>query len=601
MLDLEKLLKIPGVDPDNGFDISPDGNTLAFSWNVTGQWELYTLSLDSQSPPRCITQGAGAKFSPCWSPDGARLAYVLDLDGGENYDIWVTHLPSGKHTNLTPDSEYAIQPNVSWSPDGSELAYIADFPDKFIPYRFSIKSGAVHSLGDLSFPGHKLKWSPSGDIIAVVADASGQDFFTYLISIKSGESHPIALNGTAICAKDIAWSPNGDRLAFASNVKSSFQIGIFHKATGDITWITDDDKENEHPAWSPDGSQIGYISQDGPDTELIVQQVDGQNSTKVYRIAQGIHYHPAFTSDGKSIVVVFDNPSHPDDIWLLSLETGVFHQLTNSLPAEFQNTPFAIPEHVHYTSLDGKSVPAMLYRPGDNDQPSPAVVYIHGGPDWLAQFTWDPLVQHMVSRGWAVMAPNYRGSTGYGKAWQLANRFDLGGADAGDIAATVEYLVSNNIARSDLIAVTGRSYGGYLTMTSLTFFPDLWAGGSAVVPFLNWFTGHKNVRPDLKHWDLENFGDPVKDEALYHDRSPYFFLDRIKSPVQFVCGAHDPRCPASESIQAHDALLAMGKPCELALYPDEGHVFLKIDNVVDAKRRQVSFLAGLFDSKGTSQ
>jgi dipeptidyl aminopeptidase/acylaminoacyl peptidase len=601
LLALEKLLKIPGIDPDNGFDISPDGSALAFSWNVSGQWELYTLSLDDISPPRCITQGPGAKFAPNWSPDGANLAYVLDLDGGENYDIWVYHLPSGKHTNLTPDTGYAIQPDINWSPDGSELAFAADISGKFEAYRLSLQDGAIYPVSHLPNPVYKVKWSPTGDVIAVVAHGSGQDFFTYFVSIQNSECYPIAIDDQAISAKDIAWSPTGNLLAFASNVQNNHQIGVFDKTTRHITWISDDDKENEYPAWSPDGSQITYVSQDGPETELIVRRVDGQKAMNSYQIAKGIHYHPAFTPDGKSILVVFDNPSLPDDLWLLSLATGAFRQLTNSLPAEFHNTPFAIPEHIHYTSLDGKSVPALLYRPDQNNRSSPAVIYIHGGPNWLAQFTWDPLVQHMVSRGWVVLAPNYRGSTGYGRAWQLANRFDLGGRDSGDIAAAAQYLVSTDIAHPDLIAVTGRSYGGYLTMTSLTFYPDFWAGGSAVVPFLNWFTGHENSRPDLKHWDLENFGDPVKDEALYHERSPYFFLERIKSPVQFVCGAHDPRCPASESIQAHEALLTLGKTCDLALYPDEGHVFLKIDNIVDAKRRQVDFLAGLLDSKGTSQ
>jgi dipeptidyl aminopeptidase/acylaminoacyl peptidase len=600
LIDLEKLLKIPGVDPDYGFDISADGNTLAFSWNISGQWEIYTLSLKGPSEPQCITQGAGAQFSPCWSPDGANLVYVLDLDGGENYDIYVYNLPSGKHTNLTPNTDYAIQPEVSWSPDGTELVFAADDSGKFETYRLSLIDGSIHRLGSLPFPVYKAKWSPAGDTIAVVAQARGQDFFTYLVSVKNGTFAPIAVNNEAICALDTVWSPDGKRLAFASNRLENYQIGIFDITTRQITWLTDNDHENEHPAWSPDGSHIVYISQEGPTTELIVQAIDGEKSAARYQIGQGIHYRPAFTPDGENIVLAFDSPCHPDDLWMLSLESGLFRQLTNSLPVEFQKTSFAIPQHIHYTSLDGRSVPALLYQPRDNHRPSSAVVYIHGGPNWLTQFTWDPLIQHMVSRGWAVLAPNYRGSTGYSKTWQYANRFDLGGGDTGDIAAAVDYLVLNNIAQSNLIAVTGRSYGGYLTMTSLTMFPDLWAGGSAVVPFLNWFTGHENSRQDLQHWDIENFGDPVEDKALFHERSPYFFLERIKSPVQFVCGAHDPRCPASESIQAHQALLAMGKPCELALYPDEGHAFLKIDNVVDAKRRQVDFLAGVLDNKGTS-
>ncbi|MBN1537051.1 MAG: S9 family peptidase [Anaerolineales bacterium] len=601
MLDLVKLLKIPGIDPDNNFDVSPDGKTVVFSWNISGQWELYTLSLEDLSSPKCITHGAGAKFSPCWSPDGSNLAYVLDIDGGENYDIFVCNLPTGKHTNLTPNTEYAIQPHLSWSPDGSQLVFAADVSGKFNIYRLTLSDGVVFPLSDLPYPVDKAIWSPDGNTIAALTYASGQDFFTYLVSVENGAFSPIAINKEPICALDIAWSPTGDRLAFASDVSNNFQIGIFHNSTGDITWITDNDKENDHPAWSLDDRQMVYISQDGPDTELIIQQLDHQKAKKSYKIDQGIHYFPAFISGGKEIVLGFDNPSHPTDLWRLSLESGTFRQLTNSLPSEFENTTFSTPRHVHYTSQDGKRVPALLYQPDKGTQPCPAVVYIHGGPNWLAQFTWDPLIQHMVSRGWVVLAPNYRGSIGYGKPWQTANRFDLGGRDTGDIAAAVDYLMSNHIAQADRIAVTGRSYGGYLTMTSLTHYPGLWVGGSAVVPFMNWFTGHENSRQDLQHWDLENFGDPVKDKALYYERSPFFFLDRVKSPVQFICGAHDPRCPASESIQAHDALLAMGKPCDLVLYPDEGHVFLKIDNVVDAKRRQVDFLAGLLDNRGKSQ
>jgi dipeptidyl aminopeptidase/acylaminoacyl peptidase len=271
--------------------------------------------------------------------------------------------------------------------------------------------------------------------------------------------------------------------------------------------------------------------------------------------------------------------------------------LTRSLPPNLQDAPFVIPTAIHYPSLDGQNVPALLYRPYQVEGLPPAVVYIHGGPNWLSQVTWDPLVQHMVSRGWVVLAPNYRGSTGYGRKWQLANRFDLGDVDTKDVVAGADYLVREGLADPTRIAVTGTSHGGYLTMTSLTHYPDRWAVGSAVVPFLNWFTESANERQDLQHWDRENFGDPEKDYDLFYERSPFFFLDRITVPVQLICGTHDSRCPASESIQASDALVTLGKRCELVLYEDEGHSFLKTENVVEAKKRLVAFLAEVLESK----
>jgi dipeptidyl aminopeptidase/acylaminoacyl peptidase len=204
-------------------------------------------------------------------------------------------------------------------------------------------------------------------------------------------------------------------------------------------------------------------------------------------------------------------------------------------------------------------------------------------------------MSHLASRGWVVLAPNYRGSSGYGREWQLANRFDIGRGDTMDVVAGVDYLVRQGLANPQRIAVTGRSHGGYLTMSCLTNYPDRWAGGSAVVPFLNWFTSHANSRPDLQHWDIENMGNPVENEALWRERSPFFFLDRVQAPVQLICGANDPRCPASESIQARDALLALGKQVDFLLYPDEGHAFLKIENIVEHELRRVAFLAACLE------
>jgi dipeptidyl aminopeptidase/acylaminoacyl peptidase len=128
-------------------------------------------------------------------------------------------------------------------------------------------------------------------------------------------------------------------------------------------------------------------------------------------------------------------------------------------------------------------------------------------------------------------------------------------------------------------------------MTALTQYPDRWAAGCAIVPFLNWFTSHAHVREDLRHWDIENLGDPAENYDLWRARSPFFFLERIEAPVQFISGANDIRCPASEALEARDVLVAHGKQCDLVLYPDEGHGFLKIENVVDAEKRRVAFLA----------
>jgi dipeptidyl aminopeptidase/acylaminoacyl peptidase len=591
MLDLEALLRVPYVEPDTGFDLSPDGTEIAFSWNVSGQWEIYLLAVDGSREPRQITAGPGAKFAPQWSPGGQHLAYVADLDGSEAYDLGVYDLATEQHTNLTPNTPEALQPNFHWSPGGTSIAFLSDRAGRFDTYVMPAGGGEARLVLSTPWPDWEVRWSPDGDWLAVVAEAEGQDYWTCLVPVQGGAHRLVGDASGPICARDSRWSPDGRHLAFASDLGGHFDIGLYERATGEITWLTTGEGDNTLPGWSPDGRRLAWIASHGPVTELAVLDL-AHGATSTYQIAPGVHYRPRFTPDGEHLILVFDNPGHPCDLWEVALCDGSLRQLSRSLPPELRDTPFVLPQEVRYPGLDGTSVPALLYRPSRNGSKGvPAVVYVHGGPNWLTQVTWDPVVQHMVGRGWAVLAPNYRGSTGYGRAWQLANRFDLGGGDTRDVVAGADYLVREGIADPARIAVTGRSWGGYLTMTSMTQFPDRWAGGSAVVPFLNWFTAHANSREDLQHWDLENFGDPEKDHERYRERSPFFFLDRIEAPVQMICGAHDIRCPASESLQARDRLLELGKPAELVLYPDEGHSFLKIENVVDAERRRVAFLA----------
>jgi dipeptidyl aminopeptidase/acylaminoacyl peptidase len=599
MLDLEALLRVPYVDPDGRFSISPDGSQVAFAWNRTGQWEIYLLHLAGPGVPLQLTSGKGAKLAPQWSRDGSQLAYVLDPNGGERYDICIYDLASGAHTNLTPKTPYFIQPHLDWSPSDPHLAFASDHSGRFEVYSIHSSGGNLRYLAGFPSSAYAVRWSPDASWLAVMVVGHGPDFEIYLSHPKTGRSFPLSHDGVPFSACQPSWSPDGRVLAFESDLHGVYEIGLYELETGLFRWPSSGDGEKHAPAWSPDGSRLVYIHQWGSTTALVILDLES-GQQEFFRAGAGVHYAPAFTPDGRSVLFVFDSPGQPDDLWRLDLASGSLQQLTFSLPDELIGASFVLPEEVTYPSLDGQSVPALLYRPSHADENQPAVIDIHGGPNWSFQASWDPLVQHMLSRGWIVLAPNYRGSTGYGRSWQLANRFDMIGGDTGDIAAGVDFLLDMGLADPQRIALTGRSYGGYLTMTCLTRFPERWAGGSAVVPFLNWFTSGEESRQDLQEWDLENFGHPEKDYRRYYEHSPYFFLERVQTPVQLVCGAHDPRCPASQSVQAWAALQAYGKPVDFVLYPDEGHQFLKIGNVVDSKRRTVDFLAKVLE-KGRSR
>jgi dipeptidyl aminopeptidase/acylaminoacyl peptidase len=612
ILSLEALLAIPYVEPDEWIDLSPSGAEVAFAYNLGGRWEIYVTKLDGSTAPRQITTGPGAKFCPRWSPDGQRLAYVLDLDGSEEFDIWVYDFATGAHFNLTEDTPDAILSEYTWSPDGSRIAFISNRSGCFDTYVVSVtlvnhplaaSAPSLASQHEASivfsspFPDCSVRWSPDGWSLAITSQASGQDWETFIVPVEGGESYQIGHGGVAVHARHPSWSPDGKRVAFAGNPGQYFDIGIHELGSDRISWVAAGEGDKKNPAWSPDGRQLAYVVSRGPVTNLAVLDLESQ-AQAIYEVGPGLHFQPRFTTDGGHLVFLFEDPCHPCDLWLLSLSDGGLRQLTDSLPPNVGEAAYAVPQPVVYPSLDGREVPAVLYRGPRSGTCGPAVVYVHGGPDQLTEITWYPTLRHMVDRGWTVLAPNYRGSTGYGREWQLANRFDFGGGDTQDVVAGADYLVREGLADASRIAVTGESYGGYLTMTSLTQYPDRWAVGSAVVPFLNWFTEFDAERDDLQHWDRENFGSPDADHDLFYERSPFFFLERISAPVQLICGANDPRCPASESLQARDALVALGRECELVLYEDEGHGFLNIENLVDSEKRRVAFLADVLEGHG---
>ncbi len=172
--------------------------------------------------------------------------------------------------------------------------------------------------------------------------------------------------------------------------------------------------------------------------------------------------------------------------------------------------------------------------------------------------------------------------------------------DLADCVSGRDFLIERNLADPERIGVTGGSFGGYLTVCCLTKHPDGWACGSALMPFLNWFTEIKNEREELRFWDIENMGDPEKDEERLHNASPIFYIDKIKAPVLLLAGANDPKCPMEESQQAKDELAKLGRPVELKVYIDEGHGFRKTRNRVDAYSSIIGFLEKNIQSKKTS-
>lgn len=581
MLTLAELLRIPNVDTGLRFSISPDETQIIFSWNKTETWELWKygvheLAHASQTASYLTPKIVGSKFSPKHSPDGKHLAYVVDSDGSESYHIYLHNLHNDSIINLTPNSGYAHQPNFDFSPDGKQLALLSDESGSFALYLLDIETKEKSLLLDIHRPIWDVIWSADGKYLAVEVESKASDRAIYIVEVENGEWKVVNENSEELNAQHPVWSSDSKHLIFSCDAKRGewHNIGLYDIEAEKINWITDSVGDDTQPTVSRSGEFIGWIHSEGSRTNFQFKNRSGE--VKQVKVGDGVHSNPRIVSS--DVILIYEDVNHPPDLWKINLENGEAMQLTKSSEYDFN---FAQPEEIFYDD-----VPALLFRGKNNF----AVIDIHGGPNWHVQNMWNPFVSEMLARGWNVLQPNYRGSTGYGKKWQNASRYDMGGVDANDCVAGVKYLIENNLADKNKIAVTGRSHGGFLTMCCLTFYADLFAGGSAVVPFMNWIKSHYESREDLQHWNIENMGDPEENKERWIQLSPYFFLDKVNAPVQLICGGNDPRCPASDSIDARDKLIEFGKEVELLLYADEGHSFLKMENIIDSEMKRIEFL-----------
>jgi dipeptidyl aminopeptidase/acylaminoacyl peptidase len=592
ILHQDRLFRTPNVYSwGGGFDLSPDGRSIVYMWNGSGHWELYLLPI-AGGTPRQLTASQESKMFPRFSPDNQRVAYLQDDDGDECFDVHVLDLASGQIENLMRDTpDEGLDEFLRWSPDGRWIYYASNRDKDFAIFGVSVEDGTVKRLTHHTASDVFVEPSPDGKWLAVQSMVDGQNHAVYLVptgggpEIKVGEEHGL------LDAETPEWSPDSRRIAFVSADHGMYDVAIYDLAARTIEWLTGSDYEYYFPLWSPQADRLLYLASRDASFDLVLH--DLQRGPETIRILPGLHNQARFTADGTALVFTYGGPAHPPDLWLLRIADRAATQLTDSLAPEIDRSIFVQPSHVWYPSLDpGVQVPALLYRPqaARSDQLPPAVIYVHGGPTAQQDNDWYPSIQDFVMRGYVVLCPNYRGSTGYGKNYREANRFDLGRGDTNDVAAGADYLTREGLADPKRIAVTGISYGGFMTMTCTTRHPDKWAAASALVPFVNWFTEHASEREDLQYWDDQNMGDAVKDYDRWYANSPIFFIDRITAPIQLIAGGNDVRCPAEEAEQVRDKLIELERPVEMIVYADEGHILRQLDNRVDAYRQRAAFI-----------
>jgi dipeptidyl aminopeptidase/acylaminoacyl peptidase len=245
---------------------------------------------------------------------------------------------------------------------------------------------------------------------------------------------------------------------------------------------------------------------------------------------------------------------------------------------------------VRYPTFDGRLTPALWYVPANPSGPAPVVIDVHGGPEGQRRVKYDALTQFLVARGFAVLAPNVRGSTGYGKMYchldDVEKRMDA----VADVAAAADWLNARSDVATGKIAVYGVSYGGFMVLASLTTYPDRWAAGVDVVGVANFETFFAQTGPWRRRLRAAEYGDPDRDAALLRELSPLHRADRITAPLLVIHGRNDPRVPVGEAEQIVATLRGLGRDVDLRIYEDEGHGLVKLPNRIDGYGAIADFL-----------
>lgn len=587
-LDLKTLLYAKRV---TAVRWSSDGRFLWFEWNATGRPNVWRVPADGGWPVQFVISDEWTHLQDP-SPDGRWVVYTQDVGGNEKPNIYLVPTSGGAPINVTRTEGVGYH-SVHWLSDSSHLVFASEReePGAYRAYFLNLTTGDVVRVAGNE--GGQCAWvrtSPDGRWLAINRTHDYAHCGVSVVDLRDGKERVLVEPDDRTTVEAVAWTLDGRLLVNSNRNPQDLESPALLDLEGRVTWLWESEWETHVAAASPADGRYLLVENQAGEHQLWLCTLSGERCP--IALSGGVLTAAHFSPEGSRLALVHESADRPPDLWVVRTDDGQAVQLSNSLVGGVGPEDFVRPQRVVYPSFDGTPIAAFAYVPrgARADGSLPAVVYVHGGPASIHANAWFPHLQHWVSCGFLVLCPNYRGSTGFGRAFQEANRKDLGGGDLQDVLAAVDYLRSTGYVDPRRIAVVGGSYGGYLTLMALAKFPEVWAAGVALVPFANWFTEYEHEDPVLQAYDRMMMGDPVQDAELWRDRSPIFFAERIRAPLLILAGANDIRCPVEEAYQMAEAVRRAGGVAEVHVYPDEGHRLSKRENQLDAFERATNFL-----------
>jgi dipeptidyl aminopeptidase/acylaminoacyl peptidase len=539
--ELEQLTDF--AEPVDGI-LLPDGRVLLeIDEGGNERTQLYVLEPAGGEPEPLVVDPRFNHWTPVASRDGSLLAYTTNRGNGRDFEVVVRELGTGEERTF--DLRGYLEAHA-FSPDGRWLV--------------------AERLGDLP---------------------SDSDLF--LLGVETGEVvHATPHDGAAEYMTP-AWLPDSSGLYAATNAFGDMRsLARYDLDSGEWTVVLESVWDLTCAVDDAGRSLLLHANEDGWSRLELRDPRTLELRGEVPLPGRGVVFRPVFSGDGSHLAFGFSSPCEPIQTHLYDLDSGDLRRLTGG-------GPFAgvEPELHRFASFDGEEIPVFLFVP-EGEGPFPVVLTVHGGPEaqYLPHFSqgFGPFTQFLLARGYAVAAPNVRGSTGYGKRYEHLDDVALRLDSVRDLAELHAWLDARPEIDGSRAVVYGRSYGGYMTLAAVAFQPELWAAGISFVGLSSLVTFLENTSDYRRAFREREYGSLETDREVLERISPASRIDDIRAPLFLEHGRNDPRVPVGESEYIHRVLTEKGVRCELVIYEDEGHAIEKLANRVDAFERAVSFL-----------
>jgi protease II len=587
-----------------GGNFNKQENKILIHDNSTGIFNVYELDLATKVKKPLTQSTKESYFMIDYLPGSSDFLYTADKGGNENAHIYLQSADSVK--DLTPGEKEKAS-FFGWNKSKTAFYYQSNVrdPKYFDVYKMTIPDWKPELLytNDKGFDVGSI--SPDENHILLVKNITTDKNEMYFLDRKLGDLKKISVDDVA------TYSPQGfelDNSAFyyLTNEDNEFsRLLKYDIATGKKATIYSDKWDVMYMYLSESGKyHVIGINEDGRNKVLFFDHRTGKQipfpAVKEGNV-QGVSISPS----EKNMIIYVAGDRSPVNLWWYNFDTRKMQKLTSALNPEIDPNDLVDARVVRYQSFDGQEVPAIFYKPkqASGGRKVPALVWVHGGPGGQSRAGYSQAIQYFVNHGYAILAVNNRGSSGYGKSYYKMDNQNHGDKDLKDCVWGKKWLASQSYIDASKIGIYGGSYGGFMSLAGIIQYPNEFKVGVDLFGVTNWLRTLKSVPP---YWEsfkkalYDEMGDPEKDSVRLHNISPLFNTDKIKTPLLVLQGTNDPRVLQVESDEIVAGARKNGTPVEYVLFPDEGHGFRKKENQIKAAKVTLDFLDKYLSGNGAA-